>query len=374
MATIENIQTIAQTQTGVFCSPELILNENPVEQWWVVTDEGEVLNITREKIDGVSRTLALLADKGGVDCFGQIPESRDIPVFRLFGGLWLRTGYTRNLSVVKVVRINSDGTATVFCNQPTPAGITKTHQTMATQINLIPDPASIEAFACSFEGMDKRKSGEFFDTVVSECIVRLAEVGIDCPDAEHLLALIRTDAVSKNRGVEILRNHLSCTISNRETNQGKIDFWVAKASPRVQWERKDDEDKDIVIRDFTDIPTPKDMKLINLTPHEINVAGSNGEIIAIPASGLVARRDEQHISAEPITVDGVEFTTVIPKFGDVYVVDSQGNRSDFPQPETNTFFIVSMQVQVAMPERTDVITVFKFDKERGCAVGFCRNS
>ncbi len=116
------------------------------------------------------------------------------------------------------------------------------------------------------------------------------------------------------------------------------------------------------------------MKFINLTPHEINVAGSNGDIITIPASGLVARRDEQHVSAKPIAVDGVEFTTVVPKFGDVYIVDSQGNRSPFPQPELDTFFIVSMQVQSAMPERTDVITIYKFDKERGCATGFCRNS
>lgn len=115
-------------------------------------------------------------------------------------------------------------------------------------------------------------------------------------------------------------------------------------------------------------------KFINLTPHEIKVAGLNGEIITIPASGLVARRDEQHVSAKWIEVGGVQFATVIPKFGDVYVVDASGNRSEFPQPEPDTFFIVSMQVQIAMPERTDVITVFKFDKERGCATGFCRNS
>lgn len=115
-------------------------------------------------------------------------------------------------------------------------------------------------------------------------------------------------------------------------------------------------------------------KFINLTPHEIKVAGLNGDIVTIPASGLVARRDEQHVPAESITVDGETFTTVIPKFGDVYVVDSEGNRYEFPQPESDTFFIVSREAQSAMPERTDVITVFKFDKERGCAVGFCRNS
>lgn len=117
---IENIQELAQ-QNGQFCSPELILNDNPSEQWWVVTDEGEVMNVTREKIDGASRTLALLADKGSSDYDGHIPESRAIPVFRLFGGLWLRTGYTRKVSVAKVVRINADGTATVFRN----TGLTK---------------------------------------------------------------------------------------------------------------------------------------------------------------------------------------------------------------------------------------------------------
>lgn len=122
-------------------------------------------------------------------------------------------------------------------------------------------------------------------------------------------------------------------------------------------------------------------KFINLTPHEIKVAGSNGEIVTIPTSGSVARRDEQHVPAKPITVDGETFTTVIPKFGDVYVSkpDPMGSPADrvnidFPQPESDTLFIVSREVQSAMPERADVITVFKFDRERGCATGFCRNS
>lgn len=112
----QTIQDLAK-QSGVFCPPDLILNANPLEQWWVVATEGEIMNVTREKISGASRTLALLANKGSSDCDGHVPESRDIPVFRLFGGLWLRTGYTRKLEITKIVRINADGTATVFCIQ-----------------------------------------------------------------------------------------------------------------------------------------------------------------------------------------------------------------------------------------------------------------
>ncbi len=122
------------------------------------------------------------------------------------------------------------------------------------QINLITDTASIEAFVKSPKGMDMWATGAFFDAVVSECLARLADMGIDCADSAHLFAFMRTDAVAKNRGVEILTNHLDRTLRNKEINQGKIDFWVAKQSPRPQWERKDDEDKDIVIRDFTDTP------------------------------------------------------------------------------------------------------------------------
>ncbi len=115
-------------------------------------------------------------------------------------------------------------------------------------------------------------------------------------------------------------------------------------------------------------------KLINLTPHDINVAGANGDIVTIPTSGMVARRDEQHLPANPLTVNGVQLATVVPKFGDTYCVGASGEKLPFPQPVDGTFLIVSMQVQLAFPLRQDVVTVFKFDRERGCAVGFCRNS
>jgi len=241
---------------------------------------------------------------------------------------------------------------------------------MTTQINLIQDTASIEAFIQSPKGMDLWAKGAFFDTVVSDCITRLAEMGIDCPDSAHLLAFLRTDAIAKNRGVEILVNHLDRTLRNKEINQGKIDFFVAKASPRVQWERKDDEDKDIVIRDFTDTPTPKDMKFINLTPHNINVAGANGEIVTIPTSGLEARREEQH-TPQP-SIDGVSCFAM--SFGEVFVQDKEGNRSPFPDPEEDTFFIVSATTMMAMPHRKDVIAPYKVDRETRIAEGFSVNS
>lgn len=81
-------------------------------------------------------------------------------------------------------------------------------------------------------------------------------------------------------------------------------------------------------------------KIINLTPHTINVVG---DVKAdFPASGTVARVSTTTTKA--YTVNGIAVNAVA--FGDVV---------DLPVSTPNTVYIVSRLVKNAVPSRTDVV-------------------
>ena len=83
--------------------------------------------------------------------------------------------------------------------------------------------------------------------------------------------------------------------------------------------------------------------LINLTPHMINVLHADGSIQNIPASGTVARCAEKRVKVA--NLDGIDLYVV--SYGDVY---------DLPEQAEDTFYIVSMPVRLALPERLDVLS------------------
>ena len=85
------------------------------------------------------------------------------------------------------------------------------------------------------------------------------------------------------------------------------------------------------------------MQFVNLTPHVINVVRTDGSILSIPASGKVARCEEQRKLTN--THDGIEYFDV--RYGNVY---------DLPEPEFEMVYIVSMAVRVAVPFRFDVVS------------------
>ena len=79
-------------------------------------------------------------------------------------------------------------------------------------------------------------------------------------------------------------------------------------------------------------------KIINLTPHTINVVGKAD----FAPSGTVAR--VATTSTKSFDINGIPVNTTI--FGDVV---------DLPQPSDDTFFIVSRLVKNAIPSRNDVV-------------------
>lgn len=86
------------------------------------------------------------------------------------------------------------------------------------------------------------------------------------------------------------------------------------------------------------------LKFINLTPHNIDVYNDKGEKIkTYPKSGKVARiQDDVTIKGE---IDGVPVGTI-----------TYGKPIDLPDPQEGVYYIVSMVVRQALPERKDLIS------------------
>jgi hypothetical protein len=81
------------------------------------------------------------------------------------------------------------------------------------------------------------------------------------------------------------------------------------------------------------------MNFINLCPHTINIQGHT----PIPPSGTVARCSE--ITFPGQYVDGIQVVT--KSYGEVY---------DLPAPQSDTFYIVSMMIRLALPNRHDLLS------------------
>ena len=85
------------------------------------------------------------------------------------------------------------------------------------------------------------------------------------------------------------------------------------------------------------------MKFINCTTHVLNIIANDGEVIAVPPSGQVARVStvrKQVMSIGNIPVFSVEF----------------GEVENLPEPEPETVFVVSALVAQRVPEREDVFS------------------
>jgi len=87
------------------------------------------------------------------------------------------------------------------------------------------------------------------------------------------------------------------------------------------------------------------MKLINLTPHPITILSDGGSISIAPADKPV-RCTVSTIRVGTINFEGVEIPLTSSKFGKV---------EGLPDPQPDTFLIVSRVVAEALPEREDLL-------------------
>lgn len=84
------------------------------------------------------------------------------------------------------------------------------------------------------------------------------------------------------------------------------------------------------------------MKIVNCTPHEINVVKEDGTILTIEASGIVPRctQTEAHVAS----INGIAVTKQV--FGEVI---------NLPEAQPETFLVVSRLVASAAKDRTDLL-------------------
>jgi hypothetical protein len=83
-------------------------------------------------------------------------------------------------------------------------------------------------------------------------------------------------------------------------------------------------------------------KLINLTPHTVNIVKNDNSIISFPPSGTIARVFSDYVKRG--TVNDIDVVDVV--YGDVI---------DLPPPRKDIVYIVSRMVLNAAPNRRDLV-------------------
>lgn len=87
-------------------------------------------------------------------------------------------------------------------------------------------------------------------------------------------------------------------------------------------------------------------RIVNLTPHEINILDNKGELLmSIPPEGKVARIKANTVQTVKITTD-----PPIPLSETVF-----GKPVNVPNPTHNTIFVVSRMIVAALPDRVDLL-------------------
>lgn len=97
------------------------------------------------------------------------------------------------------------------------------------------------------------------------------------------------------------------------------------------------------------------MKLINYTPHAVNVIGDNGNL-TIPPSGYVARISTMTQDRGRRVVNGVPVHFAVPRYGTVEVHQADnGEVYEMPQEKEGVGYIVSGVVREKM-NRGDIFS------------------
>ena len=86
----------------------------------------------------------------------------------------------------------------------------------------------------------------------------------------------------------------------------------------------------------------KGAKIINLTPHAVNIITNSGDIITFEPSGNIARCKQETVYVGDI--DGIPLTST--SFGEV---------EDLPLPSDGCYYIVSRLIMSACPNRSDLL-------------------
>ena len=107
----------------------------------------------------------------------------------------------------------------------------------------------------------------------------------------------------------------------------------------------------------------KNVKVINCTPHDVNLITKSGNI-TFPRSGIIPRLTEQQVKINSVTVNGIEIDIMEKSFN-----EAEG----LPEPQENTYYIVSALVAGAVKGRDDLLIPNDIVRdEKGNIIG-CRS-
>lgn len=107
------------------------------------------------------------------------------------------------------------------------------------------------------------------------------------------------------------------------------------------------------------------MKLINLTPHPINIINENC-CLEIAPSGITAR---YHNHPDYLFDVGLDEGINIPVFGTLL----ETNNSDLPQKEEGVFYIVSIITALLSPERADFLVPNEYIRDENGNIIGCKS-
>ena len=106
-------------------------------------------------------------------------------------------------------------------------------------------------------------------------------------------------------------------------------------------------------------------KIINLTPHSMNVIGDDNSVaITIEASGNVARCSQTIDIVDTINVNNIAIPVSSSSYGEVV---------DLPAPQDDTYYIVSRLVMSACPNRQDLLVPNDLVRDEAGRVIGCRS-
>lgn len=95
------------------------------------------------------------------------------------------------------------------------------------------------------------------------------------------------------------------------------------------------------------------MKIINLTPHAINIFDGDKMVNKVEPSGLIARVKENKKQFDIIEIESLKIPLNEKEFGDISV-EKDGKSFPFPKKEEGVIYIVSALVAQALPDRDDI--------------------
>lgn len=106
-------------------------------------------------------------------------------------------------------------------------------------------------------------------------------------------------------------------------------------------------------------------KIINLTPHSVNVIRDDNSVaITIEASGNVARCSQTINIVDTIDLNNVTIPVSSSSYGEVV---------DLPAPQDDTYYIVSRLVMSACPNRQDLLVPNDLVRDEAGRVIGCRS-